>query len=75
MDSLLRAEQSYRDHYDRAAAVDQDGWKRARPMPRRHRRASMRVSIAKILIALAMRLTPPGTPPLSMEPAPDISGW
>lgn len=74
MDDPLRAEHSYRDHYERAAAVDRGGWKRVRPTPRRHRRAWVRASIAKALVALAARLVPADAPMPSIEPAPDIAG-
>lgn len=74
MDDPLRAEHSYRNHYERAAAVDRDGWKRARSAPRRHRRAWVRASIAKALVALAAWLTPTDAPMPSIEPAPDMGG-
>jgi len=74
MDFLLRAEHSYRDHYDRAAAVDRDGWKRVRPTPRRHRLAWVRSSLTKTLLALAARLAPADAHLPVIERAPDMGG-
>ncbi len=51
MDCLLKAGQRYREHYERVAQVDAEGWKtakvRTRPVAKR---------VAQALIALAMRL-------------------
>lgn len=74
MDYLLRAEQRYRDHYDRVAAANRDGWRQARSKPRRYRLASARVSLARILVTLAARLAPADAPMPSIELAPERGG-
>jgi hypothetical protein len=51
MDSLIRAEQHYREHYDRVARVDAEGWKTARPGTR-----PLAHVVARMLMAVAVRL-------------------
>jgi hypothetical protein len=51
MDSLIRAEQHYREHYDRVAQVDAAGWKTAQVGTR-----PLAMVVARALVALAVRL-------------------
>lgn len=47
-----------RDHYERTAAIDHDGWMRPQSVSRIDRLAGMRVPLAKALIALATWMAP-----------------
>jgi hypothetical protein len=58
MDNLLSIETRYREHSERIATVDREGWKRPQSGSHPYRLMGMRSALAKCLTSLAIRLAP-----------------
>lgn len=69
MDSLLGCETRYRDHYERTAAVDREGWKKPQLVSHPSRLIGIRLALATGLIAVATRVAPPASRSTSAQAA------
>lgn len=59
MDNLLTIETRYRDHEERTATVNREGWKRPHAASHPPRLVGVRLALAQWLTTLAARLAPP----------------